>query len=107
MLKMDQKINILSLIGLGKSIRQIALELKISRNTIRKYLKLNKSNPETAIVVHNMNKESVCEPFKSIILKWLENEPKLSSLRVWEKLSSEHGYEHGYDSVRRYVRKLR
>lgn len=104
---MDQKIDIISLHKLGKSPRQIARELKISRNTVKKYLKLHAANGDAAITIHKLDKISACANYREQILEWLAKEQDLSFLRIWEKLKQEHSYEHGYDSVRRFVRSLR
>lgn len=47
---------------------------------------------------------SQCEPFREIILAKLE--VGLSAQRIWQDLRADHGFAHGYDSVKRFVRRL-
>ena len=47
---------------------------------------------------------SLCEPFREIILAALER--GLSSQRIWQDLKTEHGFGGGYDSVKRFCRRL-
>jgi transposase len=47
---------------------------------------------------------SLCEPFREIILAALER--GLSSQRIWQDLKAEHGFSGGYDSVKRFCRRL-
>jgi transposase len=47
---------------------------------------------------------SRCEPFRPIIQEALER--GLSAQRIWQDLRSEHGFAGGYDSVKRFVRRL-
>jgi hypothetical protein len=45
-----------------------------------------------------------CEPFRATVLAKLEQ--RLSAQRIWQDLTSEHGFTGSYDSVKRFVRKL-
>ena len=47
---------------------------------------------------------SLCEPFREAILAALER--GLSSQRIWQDLKIEHGFGGGYDSVKRFCRRL-
>ena len=47
---------------------------------------------------------SLCEPFREVILAALER--GLSSQRIWQDLKTEHGFGGGYDSVKRFCRRL-
>ncbi len=47
---------------------------------------------------------SHCEPFRAIILQKLAQQ--LSAQRIFQDLSSAHGFAGGYDSVKRFVRRL-
>ena len=47
---------------------------------------------------------SRCEPFRDIVIGALEQ--GLSAQRIWQDLRAEHGFEGGYDSVKRFVRRL-
>ena len=48
---------------------------------------------------------SRCEPFRAIIIEWLDR--GLSAQRIWQDLRSEHGFSESYQSVQRFVRRLR
>jgi transposase len=47
---------------------------------------------------------SDCEPYRDVILAKLGQE--LTARRIWQDLASDHGAGVGYDSVRRFVRRL-
>ena len=48
---------------------------------------------------------SRCEPFRRAIIEGLDQ--GLSAQRIWQDLRVGHGFEGGYDSVKRFVRRLR
>jgi transposase len=48
---------------------------------------------------------SRCEPFRRVIIEGLDQ--GLSAQRIWQDLQGDHGFEGGYDSVKRFVRRLR
>ena len=48
---------------------------------------------------------SLCEPFRDVILAALEH--GLSSQRIWQDLKAERGFGGGYDSVKRFCRRLK
>src|SRR5271157_1327581 len=91
----------------GKTIREIARDLKVSRNTVRKVLR----SGETAFEY-----ERTVQP-RPRIGRWrdtldqllLANETKaareqLTLIRIFEELRG-RGYDGGYDAVRRYARR--
>ena len=47
---------------------------------------------------------SLCEPLREVILAALER--GLSRQRIWQNLKTEHGFGGGYDSVKRFCRRL-
>ncbi len=106
MLKLEQKIIIKTLLDLDNSKKKIARELGISKNTVKKYIKEIEID-EKNIFKTSVSKNNNVEVHKELILNWLDGEPKLSHLRIWEKLRDEVGFSFGYDSVRRYVKTLR
>jgi transposase len=106
MLRVEQKITIKTLHELGTPKKKIAKELGISKNTVKKYIKEIEVS-EKNIFKTSVSKTSKVDEYKKLILKWLCLDPKLSNLRIWEKLKEEASFSYGYDSVRRYVRKLR
>ena len=48
---------------------------------------------------------SACEPLREVVQVKLEE--GLSAQRIWQDLVAEHGFGGGYDSVKRFVRRLR
>lgn len=48
---------------------------------------------------------SLCEPHREVIVVALER--GLSSQRIWQDLKAEHGFHGGYDSVKRFCRRLK
>ncbi|HOX60106.1 MAG TPA: IS21 family transposase [Verrucomicrobiota bacterium] len=128
----------------GWSYRRIARELGVGRNTVKKYVELNRAgtdppggldgqtepNPPTGSdgqTEPNLptgsdgqtepnppagfghaepavsGPASRCEPYRERILAALEQ--GLSAQRIWQDLRDE-GFADGYDSVKRYVRRL-
>src|SRR5919205_2909234 len=91
----------------GKSIRQIARELHFSRKAVRKVIR----SPEAEFRYERTRQpRPQLEPFVPRLEALLEADAKkptrerLSCVRLFEALQAE-GYEGGYDSVRRYVRR--
>lgn len=60
----------------------------------------NRPNPPTG----SSGPPSQCEPFREIIDQALER--GLSFQRIWQDLRFEHGFTGGYDSVKRFARRL-
>lgn len=94
----------------GKSIRQIARERHLSRNTIRAAIK------DAGPTVYKRKKEPpapVLGSFHAIvkqILKDDENRPKKqrhTCRRIWERLRDEHGFTGAESTVRGYIGRVR
>lgn len=89
-----------------QGIKQISRELKLSRNTIRKILREDKT-------VHAYKPRQVSAPrleeYKERLLSWLESDNQLprkqrcSAMRLYQRLQ-ELGYSGAYDSVQRFVK---
>ena len=95
----------------GKSVRSVAKEMGISRNTVAKYLK----NPEpTRRRVGRKQKrapvmEMVAPRIEEILLEWSErttHKQRITGTRVHRQLVEE-GYEVGITTVRDYLREKR
>ena len=56
-------------------------------------------------VSSEVGRQSHCEPYRDIILNKLE--VQLHAKRIWQDLVDEHGFEHSYQSVKRFVAKLK
>jgi len=93
----------------GKSIRQTARDLNLSRNTIRKVLRSDQTLFEYKRQVQHRPKLG---GFIDILNKRLEEDHKLprrrrrTGQRLYQELQRE-GYDGGYDSVRRYIQRWR
>jgi transposase len=92
--------------GRGSSLRAIAQELGISRNTVRKYATM----PEEDIATYLDERERTkrLDGHRDYIVHLLETYPRLSAVKILRKLKEAHG-ELGVSSrtARRYVRALK
>ncbi len=62
--------------------------------------------PKPAIsMAGSSGRQSQCEPNRKVIEAYLEQ--GLTAQRIWQDLQTEHGFTDGYQSVQRFVRKLR
>ena len=91
----------------GKPIRQIARDLKLSRNTVRKILR---SDETTARYQREMQPRPRLGRWKAELDRLLDanaastTRERLTLIRLFEELRL-LGYEGGYDAVRRYARR--
>src|SRR4029079_1924672 len=90
----------------GKSIKEIARDLKVSRNTVRKVLRSGGTSFEYEREVQPRPKlgrwtEELDELWASNAAKPAREQ--LTLIRLFEELRG-HGYDGGYDAVRRYAR---
>src|SRR6202521_5484772 len=93
----------------GKSIKEIARELKVSRNTVRKVLRSGATSFEYMRMVQPRPKLGAWRGDLDRMLSDNEARPareRLTLIRVFEELRG-LGYEGSYDAVRRYGKKLR
>lgn len=118
-LKMDKQVLVRQLIDLGWSYRRIQRETGIRRETIARYdprrAKAAKVTPD-ADEADSQNRPkcppdrlptrtSSAAPFEDVIRDGLARE--LSAQRIYQDLVSEHRYSGSYQSVKRYVRRIR
>jgi transposase len=87
-------------------IAQIAKRLKISRNTVYKYLEM--SFEEAVDEFNNTNRKRKLDSYRDWIVNWLREYPSLSGAQVYDWLQ-EHfpDIEVGESTVRRYVNEMR
>jgi transposase len=92
--------------GRGSSLRAIAAELKISRNTVRRYLA--RSAEEIAGERSDTQRAKRLDAHRPYIVHLLETYPRLSAVKILRKLKEAHG-DLGVSarSARRYVRTLK
>ena len=103
----------------GWSQRRIARHLSIDRETVARYLGAKeKREPNPAITtagdgegdglnpaISTAGRQSHCAIYRACIEGMLE--AGLSAQRIYQDLCCEHGFEGSYESVKRFVRKLR
>ena len=91
----------------GKTIREIARDLKVSRNTVRKVLRSGETAFEYERNVQPRPKLGRWTVELDDLLSGNAAKPpreQLTLIRVFEELRG-RGYEGGYDAVRRYARR--
>jgi transposase len=84
----------------GKSIRAIARELGIARNTVRRYLR---GKPEA---VPRPKRGSMLDAYKAQIHRWMQEDHLYNCEAMLERLR-EQGYTGNATILRDYVRPLR
>jgi transposase len=105
-IKMATESAILALRARGWSFRRIARELGVHRDTVSRCVNLaaqgqNRPNPTPP----PSGPKSACEPFREVITAGLE--AGLTAQRIYQDLTTEHGFTAGYQSVKRFCGKLR
>jgi predicted transcriptional regulator len=70
--------------GDGLSRRQIALKLKISRNTVRKYLAMDE--PQIAAQLEDCERHKLLDEYIVYIKHQLQNAPGLSAVKLKRRL---------------------
>lgn len=91
----------------GKSIRAIARDFNMSRNTVKKVLRGEATEFNYSRIKQPMPKLGAFEDYLISQLKADSKKPRReqrTGLALFEELQRE-GYEGGYDSVRRYIKK--
>src|SRR5579872_2888525 len=91
----------------GKTIKQIARDLKVSRNTVRKVLRSRETSFEYERSVQPRPKLGRWTEELDTLLTSNAAKPareQLTMIRIFEELRA-RGYDGGYDAVRRYVQR--
>jgi transposase len=119
-LKVSVQETIYSLTDRGWSRRRIARELGVDRETVGRYLRLRakpansitgsdqswlESKPANSIAGKGAGRKSQCEPLQEVIRAKIE--AGLSAQRIYQDLVAENGFVDSYQSVSRFVCKLR
>lgn len=103
---MIHKIKMLYDGGQGLSIRAIAKETGISRNTVRKYLRMDESVISQKLGDPQRHKQ--LDDYRTFIEKQLQSYPLLTAKRIYGKLTTNFpDIKISERTVRRYVNKLR
>ena len=94
----------------GHSVSAIATTMKVSRPTVRKYLKMDDfSQP----LPQKSEGPSKLDPYKELIEGWLEEDKKVwrkqrhTAQRIFNRLKEESDYPGSYALVQRFVKKAR
>ena len=94
----------------GWSIRKIARNLGISRQSVREKL-ASSEIPRYRLTVPRPC--PVMDPYKDLIMAWLEADKKTppkqrhTAKRIYDRLVEEYGFTGGESTVRHFVRKLK
>ena len=91
----------------GKTIKEIARDLKVSRNTVRKVLRAGETSFEYEREVQPRPKLGRWTRDLEALLSDNAAKPareQLTLIRIFEELRG-RGYDGGYDAVRRYARR--
>lgn len=110
MLTMSQINNIRDLSRMGYRISAISSLTGKDPKTIRKYLEKDDFSPEPPVA---KARASIVTPYLDNIKEWLEEDQKHwskqhhTAKRIYERLKEEHGFTGSYDSVQKFVQKLR
>jgi transposase len=89
----------------GKAMKEIARDLKVSRNTVRKVLRSGETSFEYERVVQPRPKVGRwAAEFRGLLAANAAKSPReqLTLIGIFEELRG-RGYDRGYDAVRRYA----
>ena len=121
-LKVAMQQAIATLLGRGRSQRYVARELGLSRKTVSRYVRLAREGEAKDAIptagsagsgdgskgaiptTGSAGRRSDCEPFREAIREKVAL--GLSAQRIWQDLRDESESAPGYESVKRFVRRL-
>lgn len=110
MLNMSEVNEIRDLHRSGFGITAIQKQTGKDPKTIRKYLKQDDFSPTPPVKKSHV---SIVAPYDSVIREWLEEDQKHwtkqrhTAKRIHDRLEKEYGFTGSYDSVQKYVQKIR
>lgn len=119
---MNQVVEVMMRLRAGRPVREVARDLAISRNTVRRYrleaLRLGLLEcgelPSAEVLERQLSalrshgrpaEASALEPYGDVVGEYLDG--GLPMTVIFARLREEHGYGGSYSSVRRLVRRLR
>src|SRR5436190_12871739 len=89
----------------GASIRRIARELRLARNTVRRALGRVEARRE-GVEAHAARRPCLLDPYESVVQELLARYPDLTATRLLEELR-QRGFTGAYTVVRLRLRDLR
>jgi len=93
--------------GQGLSIRKIADQLEISRNTVSKYLKLDETEI-AALQQRGTKRKKELDDYRDYIIHLLQSYPGLSAVKIQRKLQAKASHlTISGRSIRRYIQALK
>ena len=110
MLTMSQINDIKDLSRKGYGISKISSLTGLDRKTVRKYLEQDDFSPEPPVA---KTRTSIVTPYLDIITEWLEEDQnhwskqRHTAKRIHDRLTDEYGFTGSYDSVQKFVQKIR
>lgn len=128
-LKQDKQDQIRALGQLGWSLRRIEESTGVRRETVSRYLKeagisvrpprkrrLCELDPDSKAASEafadlerprtpDLARPSACEEYREWIVEGLSRGRNMRA--IWQDLVTDHGYSHSYESVKRFIRKIR
>lgn len=108
LVSIQQRIRILD--ARGVSWREIARQLGVSRDTVRKYATMEDCSPKPAV---RRGRRSLIDAHSETVDSWLSadrlmpRKQRHTARRVYARLVEEEGFEGSFSSVRRYVKRWR
>lgn len=102
MLTLEAWVDIKSMHRQGRSIRSIAKELGVSRNTVRRYLR----GTQPPSYERRAKRPSLLDPFKDYLRKRLEEKPEIHATVLLRELR-ERGYRGQITLIKDFIRPLR
>ena len=92
--------------GNGSSMRAIAEELHVSRNTVKKYLEMDEE--EIAVFQEKKRRAKRLDVHRAFIVHLLKSYPRLSAVKILRKLEKAHGdLSVSSRTARRYIAMLK
>ena len=110
MLSMSDINHIKDLASAGYSVSEIVKETGHDHKTINKYLEKEDFSIEPPVQIP---RASIVDPYKDLIAQWLEEDRKHwkkqrhTAYRVYCRLRDEHNYKGSYDTIQKYMKKVR
>lgn len=111
MLNMSDINDIRDLAKCGYRISEIVEKTKKDPKTVRKYLQMEDFSPKPPIA--NLSHPSIVSPFHDKIIGYFKEDEETwkkqhhTAKRIYDRLKDEEGFTGSYDSVQKYVKRLR